>query len=414
MTSKPQSKRLLEFAVMFAALYLLSSLLLRTFFPQEFSGQQEVRALLLRPVDATVRLGHHPVFLLRSSLQEDLQLPDRCPAPPLDIYRVNHGGTSGEILTPLTASDPVLPCKSITRIPGGLEVTIDLGPWKYPLFASTGVFEARLPVSVSASADGEVVKARFAMHEAGIVVQLFRVFVTKPLLNTLVFLASILPGYSLGGSIILLTLLVKLLLYFPTQRSLEGQRRMQALQPKTQELRKKYGEDPKRLQEETMKLWKEHGVNPVQSCLPMLLQFPVLIGIFFVIRDGVPLELSQHLLYEVYQDLPWRFGTDFMAIDLTVPNIVIMPLSLAFLQFVQMKLSFHFAKEKMKGKEKSVGGEKILGRDPQELQQQVMLYALPLMVGFFAIQFPAAISLYWGMSTLFAIGQQIVVNRKQT
>ena len=176
---------------------------------------------------------------------------------------------------------------------------------------------------------------------------------------------------------------------------------MQLLQPKIEALKKRYESDRERLHQETVKLWKEEGINPFSSFLPMLFQFPILIGLFFVIRDGSLLELSQHLLYAPYKDLPWTFGTTFLWMDLTKPNITVFPLLLAALQFIQMKLSFRKAEIKKEGK--------IEG---QELQQKVMLYALPLMIGFFAFQFPAAVSLYWGVSTLFAIGQQMVVNRK--
>jgi YidC/Oxa1 family membrane protein insertase len=236
------------------------------------------------------------------------------------------------------------------------------------------------------------------------------------MLNFLVLIASKLPGYNLGIAIILLTVLIKLLLYMPTQHAMEGQRKMQAVQPHLDAVKKKHKDNPQKMQEETMKVWKEHGVNPFQSCLPMLIQFPVLIGLFFVIRDGAVLELSQHLLYGPYQGLPWTFGTDFFGLDLKEPSILIMPPSLMIMQFFQMKMTFARAKKKQDSasqasqKKKKDGKKEPLGQT--EIQQRVMLYGLPLMIGFFAIKFPAAVSLYWGVSTVFAIGQQFVVNRR--
>ena len=162
-----------------------------------------------------------------------------------------------------------------------------------------------------------------------------------------------------------------------------------------------------------MKLWKEHKVNPFQSCLPMLVQFPVLIGLFYVIRDGSVLALSQHLIYGFYSHLSWTFGTQLLWLDLLKPDIYVMPAALVILQFLQMKLTFALHDRK-KAKEKIVGvGEKKKEpMSPQKMQQNVMLYGLPIMIGVFAFQFPAAVSLYWGVSTLFGIGQQLVVNRK--
>jgi len=159
-----------------------------------------------------------------------------------------------------------------------------------------------------------------------------------------------------------------------------------------------------------MKVWKEHGINPFQSCLPLLIQMPVLIGVFYTVRDGSILELSKHLIYPFYQHLDWTFGTTFLGLDLLKPNVYIFPPLLVILQFIQMKLTFAAAKKK-----RQQSGEKAKneGDKSQQLQQQMMLYGLPLMIGVFAFQFPAAVSLYWGVSTLFAIGQQMVVNREK-
>jgi YidC/Oxa1 family membrane protein insertase len=164
------------------------------------------------------------------------------------------------------------------------------------------------------------------------------------------------------------------------------------------------------MQAETMKLWKEHKVNPLQSCLPLLVQFPVLIGLFYVLREGVHLELSQHLIYPFYKDLDWTFGTHFLGFDLSKSYPWIFPPILVVLQFIQMKLSFMIT-DKKKAKQIAEHTTKAVDT-PQEAQQQMMLYALPFMIGFFALKYPSALSLYWGISTVFAIGQQLIVNRE--
>lgn len=403
---RTQQQKLLEFGLILVLAYLLSQFLFSLLSPPKplEDGTGEV---LLSPLDATIRGGHHPVLRLRNETTGEVAFLDRCPQPPVDVFRQ---------FVPLTAVDAVLPCIPLPPVPAGGEIQIDLAPWKYALFSEYGEYEVHLPIEeikgiregreLEEEKEVKKVMTRFEIYEPGVLVKLFRTLVTKPFLNFLIFIASILPGHSLGVGIIVLTILVKFLLYFPTQRALEGQRGMQKLQPALEALKKQHGGDPKRLQEETVRLWKEHGVNPFSTCLPMVLQFPVLIGLFFVVRDGVVLELSQHLLYPVYADLPWTFGTAFLGLDLTKPNILVMPLLLALLQFVQMKLSM--VQQLKGGTEK---GEKQSSQ--QEVQQKVMLYALPVMVGFFAVQFPTAVSLYWGVSTLFAIGQQVIVNRKK-
>jgi YidC/Oxa1 family membrane protein insertase len=324
-----------------------------------------------------------------------------------------------EELKELTTEETALPCEILDVIPDGKSEQIDLAPWKYSLFGEMGTYEVRLKIGDDGAVltlpegverpDGLAgeLRTRFTIHEAGAPTQMFRTFISKPLLNLLIFIASLMPGYNLGLAIIILTLIVKLVLFLPTQHAMEGQKKMQAVQPQLEAVKHKHKDDPKRMQAETMKLWKEHKVNPFQSCLPMLIQFPILIGLFFVIRDGSVLALSQHLLYSPYQDLSWDFGVQFLSLNLNEPNLYVLPPLLMISQFIQMKMSFAIAKRK---KDEKGGGKKPASS--QEMQQKMMLYGLPLMIGFFALKFPAAVALYWGVSTLFAIGQQLVVNRK--
>jgi YidC/Oxa1 family membrane protein insertase len=103
----------------------------------------------------------------------------------------------------------------------------------------------------------------------------------------------------------------------------------------------------------------------------------------------------------VYQNLPWTLGHTFLGMDLIKPNLYVLPPLLVALQFWQVKMMM--AKNKKKEKVVEVGNKPKM---PEFNQQTMMLYVLPLMIGFFALQFPAAVSLYWGVSTLFAIGQQ--------
>lgn len=308
----------------------------------------------------------------------------------------------------LTTEDTAVPCEVVPAIAPGDSADVSLAPWKYSLFDHNDTYELRLPSSaVSSGSTVLMPSARFEMHEPGAFVKMFRTFITKPFLNFLVLVASALPDHNLGIAIIILTLVVKLLLFWPTQKSLEGQKKMQMLQPKLELLKQQHKGDPKKLQEETVKLWKTEKVNPFQSCLPILLQFPILIGLFYVIRDNTVLELSREYLYPMYDHLTWSFDTHFLGLDLRHPDIYVMPALLVVLQFIQMKLTFAVAKRKAhnEGKEAPVSSQ-------QKTQQMVMTYALPIMIGVFAFQFPAAVAIYWGVSTLFAIGQQMIVNRE--
>lgn len=421
---------LLRFALIFAVVYLGSQLIFRMFFPEQFGGQAPASVVSMEAVDDTVKGGHHPKLTIQNATDQELQIVQRCPMAPVDVWFITQSATGGELRESLIATEVAVPCAHPTAVAPGAAITLDLGSWKYSLFSRYGLYEVQLPQSEeletgtgavvsgspaeSQNQDG-VITARFTIEQEGVITQMFRAFVTKPLLNLLILIASLMPGYNLGLAIILLTILVKLVLFIPTQHGLEGQKKMQAIQPKLEAIKKQHKGDAAKINEETMKLWKEHKINPFQSCLPLLIQFPVLIGLFFVIRDGSILALSRHLLYVPYSNLPWTFGTDFLGLNLLEPNAYIFPPLLVVLQFLQMKLTFAIT-ERKKRKDSPVidvpkKGEKP-EMDPQKVQQQVMTYGLPLMIGFFAINFPSAVSLYWGVSTIFAIGQQLVVNRK--
>jgi YidC/Oxa1 family membrane protein insertase len=355
-----------------------------------------------------VRQGAVPIMVLTNNTTVPLDLTDRCPLPPVDVLRASATGA----FVPLAPVDAVVPCEPVQRVEPQKSEEYALGPWKTALFTETGSYRLVLTTTPSEgeSGTGTVLSTDFVINEAGVFTRLFRAFISKPLLNALIFLGSVLPGYNLGFAIIVLTLVVKLILFLPTQQALEGQKKMQLLQPKIEAIRRQHKDDPVKLQQETMKMWKEHKINPFQSCLPLLVQFPVLIGLFYVVRDGVHLELSQHLLYPVYQNLSWTFDTSFLGLDLMRAYWWLFPPLLVVLQFLQMKLTFHIADKKKREELKKTTTPEI--DTPQELQQKMMLYLLPLMIGFFAFTMPSAVSLYWGVSTVFAIVQQMIVNRE--
>lgn len=476
---KPRS--IFRFLLLFLTLYIGMQLFLGTLFPSN-TRQQIVPGPQLTS-KSSFTIGNHPVLALHNEpagsesfgvrgwlasklcflqrfLGADLSsrqcaalaavhsgtpytLENRCPQPNVDVFLVGREDKAGETLTPMASSETVVPCVPVPVVEPGETVQISLAPWKYSLFEKTGAFEVRLPgIGVAGAGDSSMqpvssgslagqaeaviasrTVARFSIVEPGIFRKTFRTFISAPFLNFLVFVASMIPGHNLGVAILALTLAVKILLFFPTQHALEGQKKMQMLQPKLEIIKARHKGEAKRIQEETMKLWREHNVNPFQSILPMLIQFPVLIGLFYVVRDASDFALSRHLLYGMYDDLPWQFGTSFLGLDLLRPDILVMPVMLVVLQFLQMKLSFSIQKRKKNASQRSAketadlpaGGEtkeKKADASPQEAQQKIMLYGLPLMIGFFALQFPAAVSLYWGISTIFGIGQQLVVNRE--
>ncbi len=417
--AKPRSS-LLQFALIFAMVYLGSQVILRMFFPQQFGDQSLQGAIQVSA--AKISAGNPPTFTIQNHTATGFVLVNRCPLPPVDVSFLENGKA-----VPLTASGrTVADCVVTPPVPAGGTAQISLSPWKYSLFARTGDYQLRLlttpafaaqqkQVASGATVGKSTLTATLTIAEPGLFTKLFRTFITKPFLNFLIFVASLLPDHNLGIAIIILTIVVKLILFFPTQHALEGQKKMQLIQPKLEALKKQYPGNPQKVQEETMKLWKEYKINPLQSCLPTLIQFPVLIGLFYTVRDGSVLALSNHLIYPFYQHLSWSFNIHFLGLDLLKPNLYVLPALLVILQFLQMRLAFAINERKKARQSTVIDVKKDKAKEPKsssQIQQQVLTYILPFMIGFFALKFPSAVSIYWGVSTLFGIGQQIIVNRE--
>lgn len=399
----------LEFLLTFVALFFITNMALKYFFPAKDTSSPAVKLTMQA---ASVSEGNDPVVIIHNDTDKDLPLPARCPQPPVDVAHIVQKDGK-DVRTDIIPNTSVLPCTEVTTVKAHATQQVNLASWKYALFQENGTYEAGLdlPESFAAGNPDNHASVQFKITEVGFFTKIFRTFISKPLFNGLIFIASWVPGHNLGVAIILLTILIKLILLVPNQHALEGQRKLQLLQPRMEEVKKKYPNDPTRVQEETMKLWKEMKINPLQSCLPTLLQLPILIGLFYVIRNGISIETSRHMLYSAYLDLPPNYLTHtFLGFDLIQPSVYIMPPLLVILQFIQVKMMMAKRKKKDEIVVKPTGKKSWM---PELDQQTIMMYALPFMIGFFALKFPAAVSLYWGVSTLFAIAQQAYVMREK-
>ncbi len=401
--AKPSS-RILDFLIIALLAFLISQYLFPKFFGKEDSTETKP-TVEVSMKDSTLIPGQDPEILIRNHLSVALNLPLWCPTPPVEIAFLGSETTGSG--SAVEAGEPLAECIVISEIPSGESATLSLAPWKYTAFKQQGNYLLTLKAESASGAIRQTIAASVSPQSG--LGKIYTTFIIRPFLNFLVFVASILPNHGLGVAIILLTLAVKILLFIPTQHSLEGQKKMQLLQPQIEAVRKNYADDAVKMNQEIMKLWKENKINPFQSCLPLLLQFPVLIGLFHVIRDTHNLAFSRHLLYGWFAGIDWTFDTAFLGLDLTNPHAWIFAPLLVIMQFIQMKLTFYIADKK---KAKKIDEAVHQPDNPQDMQQKIMLYVLPLMIGFFSFQVPSAVSLYWGVSTLFAIGQQLIVNRE--
>ena len=195
-----------------------------------------------------------------------------------------------------------------------------------------------------------------------------------PLLNF--FYEHLVKNY--GVAIILLTLLVRLVFWPLTHKSTESAKRMRDVQPKIKAVQEQFKDDPHKMQQEVWKIYRENKVNPFSSCLPMLVQLPVFIALYTVLRSAVELRFAPFLWVSDLSEPENLFAGVFpFAIN-------ILPLVMAGVTIVQSKLT------------------PAMG-DPA--QQKMMTWMMPLMMLFFFYSMPAALSLYWTVSTILAIGQ---------
>lgn len=180
---------------------------------------------------------------------------------------------------------------------------------------------------------------------------------------------------SYGISIILLTLIIKLLMYPLMVKQVRSMKGMQELQPKIKQLQEKYKGTPEKLNKEMAALYKESGINPLAGCLPLVIQMPFLMAIFFAIRDFNYLQQPPSFLWLA---------------DLSQPDpTYILPILSAATTWVQSK------------------------QTTTEVNQQakMMLVFMPLFIGYISLSFPSGLVVYWVVSNLFQIVQQWLMYR---
>ena len=227
---------------------------------------------------------------------------------------------------------------------------------------------------------------------------LFKAVLYQPLLNLLVLLYMYLPGQDFGIAIIALTMIIRFILYPLMAQSIRSQKILSELQPKIQELQKKYKDNKEEQVKKIMDLYKEAKINPFGSFLPLLIQLPILIALYQVFWKGLqPGSMSN--LYSFVPN-PGVIDPSFLGlINLSEASIV-----LAFIagitQFIQTKMMIPAVKiDKNKNSTAQVS-DKI---------QNQMLYMLPIFTVFILWKLPAAIGLYWIVTSLFSIVQQYFI-----
>lgn len=256
-----------------------------------------------------------------------------------------------------------------------------------------------------------------------IIFDLFNLMFFDPIVNLLIFVyrvleASSIPG-ALGFSIIVLTLLVKAVLWPFMAQQLKLSKKMGDLKPHLTELKKKHGDDKQAYAKAQMDLYKEHGINPAGGCLPTLATIVVTLALYQVIAaifdPGQGLERINQSLYFPDWKLTRVPDQHFFGIDLAAKPadfmkygwyLILLPVVTAMVTFIQSKMMIpaplkEYPSDSPKEKKEKEGMEEAMSA-----MQGQMVFLMPLMIGYFAFTFPAGLSIYWITFTILNIYQQ--------
>jgi YidC/Oxa1 family membrane protein insertase len=213
-------------------------------------------------------------------------------------------------------------------------------------------------------------------------------FISVPFLYALHFFHRFTGSY--GMDIILLTVVIKVLMAPLTHKSFVSMKQMQKLQPQMERLKEKYKNDKEKLNKEIMELYRRNGVNPLGGCLPMVLQFPVFIGLYNALSTPIELRHAPFLWIKDlsrpdWESLPFTIG----GWQLGVPVLTIL---MGASMFIQQWMT-------------------PTAGDPN---QRKLMLMMPLMFTFMFVSFPAGLTVYWLVNNILTIAQQYWINRKET
>ena len=219
--------------------------------------------------------------------------------------------------------------------------------------------------------------------------------ICQALIKALNFFYSISHNY--GVAIILLVLIINIFIYPLTLKNVKSMKQMQAVQPHLARLREKHKDDQHKLQTEMMKLYKEHRVNPLGGCLPMLIQMPIFIALYIVLARSAELKGSNFLWIKDLSQ-PDTLAELPFAIPFLGKTLNLLPIIMTFAMIVQQKVSTG-----MKGSEDP--------KSPVHQQQKMMLF-MPIIFGVMLYNLPSGLVLYWTINTIFMAAMYYIIQRR--
>jgi YidC/Oxa1 family membrane protein insertase len=220
--------------------------------------------------------------------------------------------------------------------------------------------------------DIDILKAQGSSLEQSLDLGWFTVL-AKPMLHTLKFFYTYIPNYGVG--IIFITIILKIIFFPLTHKSYKSMKEMGKLQPKMAALKEKYKNDRDAMNRAVMELYRDHKVNPLGGCLPMLVQIPVFFALYKALMFSIELRHAPFMLWI----------TDLSDKD----PYYVTPIIMGATMFIQQKMT---------------------PSTMDEMQQKIML-ALPVVFTFMFLNFPSGLVLYWLVNNILTIGQQMYINK---
>jgi YidC/Oxa1 family membrane protein insertase len=234
-------------------------------------------------------------------------------------------------------------------------------------------------------------------------------------IDTAISQVPFLDAWSWGWTIILFTLVIKLVTLPLTRKQLQSTKATQALQPKMRELQQKYGKDRQKLAEEQQKMYKEAGINPLGGCLPLLIQLPILWALYqslYVLAyryQGTPAPFLwipdlwiPSLSAAEYQGINFQ-GTKWIQGTIQAQNYALL---IAYFSLPLIMLVTQLLLQKMSQPPKEPKGG---NQDSQSAMMNQMMMFMPIMFGYITLGLPAGLTLYWTVSNILSVGQQYFV-----
>ncbi len=208
------------------------------------------------------------------------------------------------------------------------------------------------------------------------------------------FEISSLIGYpSYGLAIVFLTIIIKTIIYPLTWKQMKSMRKTVEIQPKLQEIQKKYKNNPEKLNKEMMELYQKNNVNPMGGCLPLLVQLPI----FYVLY---------RTLFSFSSYITDPSQAMFLGFDITINNNIILALLAGGTTFIQTKIATKTTPTVQNTNKKNNGP------DPTQTTQKTMLYVMPFFMGYISYTVPSGLALYFFTMNIVTIIQQLYINRK--